>query len=37
MGQKRQLEGSKPDIEYLEGVAGPKETVQGTEALPRIS
>jgi hypothetical protein len=37
LAQKKQFEGPKPCLEYLEGAAGPKEIVQGTEALPQIS
>jgi hypothetical protein len=37
LARKKQFEGPKPCIEYLEGAAGPKETIRGTKVPPRIS
>jgi hypothetical protein len=34
---KRQFEGQKPSLELLEGAAGPKKTIRGTEAQHRMS
>jgi hypothetical protein len=34
LAQKKQFEGLKPYLKYLEGAAGPKKAIQGTEALP---
>jgi hypothetical protein len=37
LARKRQFEGPKSYLEYLEGAAGPKEAIRGTKVLPRIS
>jgi hypothetical protein len=37
LARKRQFEGPKSCLEYLEGVVGPKEAIRGTEAHTRIT
>jgi hypothetical protein len=36
LARKKQLEGPKSCLEYIDGTAGPKEITRGTEILSRI-